>query len=152
MFPCVTVFPILSVSCQSKMTPGMYWPQHIARLRDTTLLCDEDEHCSDEEEGDLRNGWKAWFMVKFTQASINLRICWAVQKTISQLVSKTWAEDDEEETGRRRLGLHPSQSVRGGGAMFMAPSRPNVAGESIPLSPVSASSRHPPYRSRCIDG
>ena len=26
------------------MTPGMYWPQHIARLRDTTLLDDEDEH------------------------------------------------------------------------------------------------------------
>ena len=45
--------------------------------------------------------------------------------------------------GEGRLGLHPSQSGRGAGAMFMAPSPPNVPRESIPLSRVLASSRYP---------
>ena len=54
---------------------------------------------------------------------------------------KYLGENDED--GEGRLGLHPSQSGRGAGAMFMAPSPPNVPRESIPLSRVLASSRYP---------
>ena len=57
------------------------------------------------------------------------------------LEKKYLGENDED--GEGRLGLHPSQSGRGAGAMFMAPSPPNVPRESIPLSRVLASSRYP---------
>ena len=55
----VAVCSSFSPACHTKMTPGMYWPQHIARLRDTTLLYDQNGD-DEEEEVDVKIVNQSW--------------------------------------------------------------------------------------------
>ena len=157
---CVPFCP----SCHSRVTPGMYQPRHIARLRDTTLLYHHHHHhqlfmCSNEKV--MQSIFFSSFLALAYLIPTLVTECvthaigfWAwrwrlgsfaifvnFEITISWFWSQVSGDNDEDEW----LGEVSIQvNLWGAGAMFIAPSRPNVARESIPLSHVPASYRHTP--------